>query len=155
MAEGRGEAAFPEAPGNETEGWPRCRLLRRGPPPAAGPGPAAPSRGAPCIARALALGGVSEKKRTRAPSPGPGARCPPSAGEGKRGGRDAAAIREQTISQLPCAKQPLPNILSPAAFGRKWVFPPSGERCTIKPTPRVYISNFFLSRLHILRACST
>lgn len=33
--------------------------------------------------------------------------------------------------------------------------PTSGEHCTIKPLPRSYISNFFLSRLFISRTCST
>lgn len=119
MAKGRGEAAFPEGPGNETDGWTRCRPLRQGTPVLLPAGP--PRRGE----RAAALGpspqGFCFRKGpfrgTFPPARVPGARRAP----GKRRGAGAMRrhLRSQTIPEL----QFFPTSASPSPLQ-----PPSGER---------------------------
>lgn len=121
--------------------------------------PPRPVGGAGCNAQSLGEGlFFSERDGTEAALPGPGVRCPPSARKGKRGGRDAEmciSAAEPSLSCLSFSKQPVPHRLSTAFSGREGGLSASGELCTIKPLPRSYISNFFLSRSFILRTCAT
>lgn len=118
MAEGRGEAAFPEAPGNETEGWPRCRLLRRGPPPAAGPG--RPVAGSALQRSGARLRGSFRKEADQGTFPWPG--CPVPAQrrrreEGREGCGGISADKPSPSCRVPNNRFPISSLQ-----------PPSGER---------------------------